>query len=302
MFLRNVTAIDYAYITPYGRVVGDSKHLDVIIRGGVDPVENVVVDFSSIKKEIKNIIDAKEDGFDHKLWIVDGYSDCEVEESTEDKTSFIKSENFLTVMPSNAIKEISLNTNFFGNPFTEFSWSASIKRAIKEQLTRKLTEKYPGVGISVGVDLNSTAFTHNTPFFFNYIHGLKNSTSWGCQNHSHGHRSWVEFEFFDEFIPPDRIQKLENAVSRMNNAIFIWEENITSLTGKKIQISYNTPRGYWGATYSKERNNIIIMQKETTIENIVEWFVEENSEILEEAEVERVYISEGLQKGAFKDF
>jgi hypothetical protein len=44
----------------------------------IPSTEKVVVDFSTVKKSIKEIIDHKETGFDHKLWVIEGWSKCEV--------------------------------------------------------------------------------------------------------------------------------------------------------------------------------------------------------------------------------
>ena len=74
LFLSDLTVVDHAYIDDSGNVVGGSFNPTFYVAGNVDPVEQVVVDFSTIKKDIKNIIDSRLIGFDHKLWVIDGYS------------------------------------------------------------------------------------------------------------------------------------------------------------------------------------------------------------------------------------
>jgi uncharacterized protein (UPF0335 family) len=294
MFLRNLTAIDYAIVSKNGNVLGGSLHLSAHVSGSVDPVENVVVDFSTIKKDIKDIIDAKEDGFDHKLWVIEDFSLYNCDFSVDNAETVIITTPTATLgMPRNAVKYI---------PSKASGWS-EIYNAIENQLTEKLNEKHPNTNISVQVQLSSNAFSEDHPYFFHYVHGLKNSTSWGCQNHSHGHRSWMEFRAFNgmDNVDPEAESRLAATINQLNNSIFIWEENIVRMNSSEITIAYETPRGEWFAAYSLPGNNIYIMEEETTIENIVDEFVKTNRNVLEAADVERVFISEGLQKGAYKD-
>ena len=52
-FLTHVSCVDHAYIDNNGCVVGGSFHPNFIIGGTPDPVEKVVVDFSTVKKDVK---------------------------------------------------------------------------------------------------------------------------------------------------------------------------------------------------------------------------------------------------------
>ena len=74
MFLSDVTVLDHAYIDDSGFIVGGSFHPCFNVSGEIDGTEQVVVDFSAIKKQIKALIDSKETGYDHKLWIIEGFS------------------------------------------------------------------------------------------------------------------------------------------------------------------------------------------------------------------------------------
>lgn len=87
----------------------------------------------------------------------------------------------------------------------------------------------------------------------------------------------------------------------MSNSLFINKENIIAETPENLTIEYVTPRGRFWAEYNKSLTKIEVLETETTIEFIAEWFVNKNRQILEDAGVSRVFVSEGLSKGAVVD-
>jgi hypothetical protein len=90
-------------------------------------------------------------------------------------------------------------------------------------------------------------------------------------------------------------------VQDLYGAILIFNENIANEDDEKVQIQYATERGVWKATYYKAYNKIRILDRETTIENITDWFVEQHIGTLLQGHVKRIYISEGLSKGAMRE-
>lgn len=299
MFLNYLTCVDHAYIDDNGRVVGGSYHPNFLVGGKVDETEQVVVDFSSVKKQIKAAVDDKETGFDHKLWIIPGYSRCEWDIWQDQMT--IRTPACELEMPKNAVK--IFQNNFIG------TFQETVQRAIQQHVWQALDQLHPQADISVECQLTTQAFMKDPQksFMFRYSHGLKNSTSWGCQNHSHGHLSWIEIEH-DVFYNPDcqdckrAIQTVYDAVQQVDGAILIFSQNIIEQTDTHIRIQYATERGVWKASYSKAHNKLIVVEKETTIENITDWFVDQHVGTLAMGHVKRVYISEGLSKGAVREF
>ena len=67
--MRNITCLDHSWIDTIGKIHGRSYHVDVEISGKVDDTEQVVLDFSVGKKQLKSIIDDNVIGLDHKLLI-----------------------------------------------------------------------------------------------------------------------------------------------------------------------------------------------------------------------------------------
>lgn len=280
IFLNNLTCIDHAFIDTFGRVGGDSFHPNFLVTGSIDPIEQVVIDFSSIKKQIKAIIDDKENGFDHKLWIYDKVSECEYSQC--DGYITVESPVLVLEMPTNAVKIIE----------------GDAETAIAQQVERELNKLHPHNNIKVQCELTHANFSRNpdSSYTFTYVHGLKNSTSWGCQNHSHGHRSWIDFGA--DVNEKDKRDYLGALVYRLNDAVFIYKDNIVFQDDHRIVINYDTPRGRWHAEYDKLMNNVIVLDTETTVENILNWFVDNNKDMLDRCGVKRLDISEGLSKGA----
>jgi 6-pyruvoyl-tetrahydropterin synthase len=299
MFLNYLTCIDHAFINDNGNVVGGSYHPNFMIGGEIDEVEQVVVDFSSVKSQIKEAIDSKEDGFDHKLWIIPSYSRCEID--TWQEQIIVRTPACELEMPENAVKVFS--NNYVG------TFQETAQRAIQHHVWQALNELHPRSNISVECQLTTNAFIKDPQksFMFHYVHGLKNSTSWGCQNHSHGHLSWIEVEH-DPFFDPNctdcrrAMQTVYDIARDLDGAIFIFRENIVEQGDDYIKIQYATERGIWKAKYIISRNKLFIMDRETTIENILDWVVEQHAGTLMMGHVKRLYISEGLSKGAVKEF
>jgi hypothetical protein len=79
-------------------------------------------------------------------------------------------------------------------------------------------------------------------------------------------------------------------------------QNVVKETDDYVKIQYASERGIWKATYSKAHNKIIILDRETTIENIVDWVVEKHLGTLMMGHVKRLFVSEGLSKGAVREF
>lgn len=297
LFLRNVTAIDHAFLDPIsGMPKGGSLQLSALVTGRVDPHEAVVVDFSKIKKAIKAIIDDNEHGFDHKLWIPDTYNTHypQIDIYEEAGEIEISTPRFSTVCPTNAVRFVNLD---------DIAWS------IQQHLKAELSVVYPTVGIKVMVEVSEEMWIppsmSKCAMSFRYVHGLKNSSSWGCQNINHGHLSWLAV--CDKagqglFIPTEFYAKLRKD---LNDVYFVWDENILESNDRGMNIGYKCERGYFECAYGSNAN-IRVIDTDTTVENLAQWFVTNYRDDLTTGELKQagahsVYVSEGLTKGAFAE-
>lgn len=294
MFLRNITCLDHSLVQNDGSIAGGSYHVDVEIEGVIDDQEQVIVDFSSIKKLLKVLIDHPTTGYDHKLWLIPGYSQFSFSESANSQlveTPVVKIQH-----AANSVIQFMVN------------WNGSLKETIERELQlylfKNLRESIGQAIHSVSVKINEEPVKrHPNHVPFRYVHGLKNSSSYGCQNLSHGHLSFVEWTHSDKYKPDcfscqAGVQHLMQAISYLDNAILVKRENIVAREGSLLTIRYDALRGEYNATYDTDKTKVVIMDCETTIENIIGWFAEHFKGALEMAHIEKLYISEGLSKGA----
>lgn len=287
MFLSNSSIVDHAYIDDRGNVVGGSFNPSFLVAGEVDPVEQVVVDFSSVKKQIKQIIDDKEIGFDHKLWFIDGYSNGTVTFNGLDVV--IDTPTTKLAMPANAVKLVE------GDEYS----TDSAGKWMEDYVQIELSKLHPAVGITVqcnnSVDCHVPFSDKTQPALFRYAHGLKASTSWGCKNIAHGHLSYIHVE-----SPHQAAAIVVSAAIAhdIDDTIFIYEDNIVSDDGSWLYIEYETERGRFAAEYLKSEYKLVVLSTETTVEHLVEYVASHHKAKLIAIGATELYVSEGLSKGA----
>ncbi len=305
MFLNQPTVIDHAYIDNDGYVVGGSFNPCFTISGKVDPTEKVVVDFSTIKKSLKAAIDDREQGFDHKLWVLPQFSNCMVTQLSGDMLHIVTPHITLD-LPTTAVK--------FLHNSEEYSLS-SCGKDLRIYLDRVLGKIYPNVDVSVQVknsqypqlliiDDEENEKVDSQYEMFRYQHGLKDSTSWGCQSLAHGHLSFLQLLYThndDEVMEELNDQVyflLERIKSYLDGATFINAENLVpAFVSGNTAIEYTTERGFFRAEYDQSCK-LIVLKTETTIEYIIEHVVEHFREDLASVQASSIYVSEGLSKGA----
>lgn len=278
LFLNDTTNIDHAFIDDLGMIVGGSFRPKFIVTGEVDQHENVVVDFSTIKKTIKKLIDDNDEGFDHKLWWITGLSLGDIEFTVDTVT--ITTPMLTITGPKNIVRVID-------------------QVHLNGYLEERLQEIYPAVNITIDTTLTTEFDLHpnmnSKAHMFRYVHGLKESTSWGCQNIGHGHLSYIAANTTDQ-LETDLV--LAKIAVELDNTIFAWNDNTG---GNDADIKYTCSRGEMSMTLHDASDSCIVLGTETTIENIVNFIATEWFEELASAGVKQLYVSEGLSKGAVVD-
>ena len=308
MFLNQPTVIDHAYIDNEGYIVGGSFNPCFTISGKVDPVEKVVVDFSTVKKSLKAAIDDRENGFDHKLWILPQWSNCAVTQLNGDMLHIVTPHVTLD-LPSNAVKFLHHAADYSLN---------SCGNDLRLYLDHALGKVYPDVEVSILVKNSQSPQLYPLDddddgrldfqnIEFRYQHGLKDSTSWGCQSLAHGHLSFIQLFYRHDLSDGVRDRDdtdddvhflLERMKSYIDGATFINTENIApAFVSGNTAIEYTTERGFFRAEYDRSCK-LIVLNTETTIEYIVEHVVEHFREDLKTVNASHIFVSEGLSKGA----
>lgn len=304
IFLHDLTVVDHAYIDDKGCIVGGSFNPSFEVSGTPDPVEKVVVDFSTIKHDIKELIDAhtfafNHNGFDHKVWIIEGYSNVtnlRIEDTSGNNVVTILTPAVALTVPGDAVKmipQIDGRTPQYTNEY--------IGAAFAEYLQPRLEEKYPNINIEVKCTNTENIHTptrnvaHNA-YRFRYVHGLKDSTSYGCNNIAHGHGSFISSEY-------DPSGLLEVIAKELDNTLFIRKDNIAMFSMSsdaisELTIQYTTRRGKFILTVVPSTHKIVILNTETTVEFLAAYVKERFGSLMKASGMTSFYISEGLSKGA----
>lgn len=304
LFLNDLSCVDHAYIDDKGRIIGGSFNPSFEVSGTPDPIEKVVVDFSTIKHDLKEMIDThsftfNHNGFDHKVWIIEGYSNVtalRMEGTSIHNTVTVLTPAVALTVPGDAVKMIPQIEGRFPQYTKEY-----IGAAFTEYLQPLLEEKYPNVGIKVKCTNTENIHTptpnvaHNA-YRFRYVHGLKDSTSYGCNNIAHGHGSFISSEY-------DPSGLLELIAKELDNTLFVRNDNITAFSMsahevEELTIEYTTPRGEFILTVVPSTHKIVILNTETTVEFLAAYVKERFGSLMKASGMTSFCISEGLSKGA----
>lgn len=286
IFLNQITVIDHAFVGPDGLIYGGSWLPDFFVTGEVSADESVVVDFSTIKKDIKSLIDDEEIGFDHKLLFFEGISKgmCVVN-GTEIK---ISSEHISYTGPFDSVKIVKERTP-----------TEALQNFVQEGLRHKYG---PSIKVRVKLNLDRVhGLEHGAQHFFRYVHGLKSSTSWGCGNIVHGHLSFLEAIGGE---PLSTKMLLNQIASTLDKVMFIYKENIIDQSDSHITIGYDSTvcgRGPFRLTFNPNFMKFAILDTETTIEHLVEFVETHWGNTLRMHGIKALLVSEGLSKGAVLD-
>lgn len=312
MFLNELTILDHAYISSDGIVIGGSFNPSFLVTGKIDPVEQVVVDFSTIKKRIKQYIDDDVNGFDHKCWIIENFSHFMVHIDGEIEHDFSK-------LASNEIDpeteiEIHTSTSIMVAPKNAFKFIPTIAKHenysidnVGMWLDTYLNNIFKDENIQVECTNTIKAHTHmpeetNPIALFTYVHGLKDSTSWGCQNLAHGHLSYLQVD--SDATPEKQKEVLTQIAKDLDYSTFVNRNNIDRDTEKELAISYDTKRGHFEASYKKNqrfdrRRKLKVLDTETTVEYLAEYIKNTYAGTLQSINARGLFVSEGLSKGAY---
>ncbi len=273
MFVNGITQIDHAYIDTDGMVVGEAINLGGRITGEIEENEQVVIDFSACKKQIKHLIDDTMIGMDHKL-VVYSNSKAEVE---------------VDVVFTPRV-EITNNSNVCVVDFP----IGSLDQYINREVSKYLSELH-GTNIVFESHLDTKFVAQEGLFLvpFTYVHGLKNSSSYGCQNIAHGHRSYMAID--QSLIEGSDFAKnvFVDIVKQYDGKVFVNKNDM-----EDMRLSYESfSRGQYDMVF-KDRDDIMLFDTDTTVENLAIAIARDNAIALKSIGVKELYVSEGLTKGA----
>ncbi|GGP66975.1 6-carboxytetrahydropterin synthase [Shewanella saliphila] len=283
LFVKDLTVIDFSYLCPIRGMVGESWIVDVLLDGGLDE-QNMVLDFSKVKRTIKDTID---DVADHRLLIPTACSEVRWQQKGDrvwmDFTS--QKGDIHLACPSQAFALIP----------TEIIDFESVNDFLKKALREALPENVQGISLTLRNEALDTPFYH-------YSHGLRKHDG-NCQRIAHGHRSPVTV--FENGIAEPKWDQYW--ADRWQDVYLGTEEDLvpvaTLALSKQTSISdethfgfhYMAPQGDFQLAMPKQCCDLI--PHDTTVELLAEYMATTLANKVPESHF-KVIAFEGIGKGA----
>jgi len=276
LFVKKLTVIDFSYLCPQRGLLGESWLVDIQLSGSLDH-QGMVLDFSDVKKKVKQLID---EDFDHKLVIPDQYRGSTCEASGK------RLKNTFELLDGSRIVHIAPESAYCLLPCTQIT-EQQMAAAITEKLGNILPDNVEQIDIRLYPESIDGSYYH-------YSHGLKHHAG-NCQRIAHGHRSRIEI--FEEGKPR---HDLEMEWSEKWKDIYIGTrsdiyEQFSENNIDYIHFSYTACQGLFELIIPARCCYLVDI--DTTVENLAEHIADELKHSYPESQLS-VYAYEGIDKGA----
>lgn len=247
LFVEQLTVIDASYLCPLRGLVGESWIVDLELEGALDE-QSMVLDFGSVKKQLKRAID---DGPDHTL-IVPLHYPAQQTTTLDDgriRTQFMSQAGGLEhIAPAAAL--------------TLLEAPAVTMEALIAHLTPQLAAIVPANVARIGISLRHE---HIEGASYHYTHGLQKHQG-NCQRIAHGHRSRIGI-----FVDGQRDTALEAQWAETFRDIYlVTGSHVLKDDGARLRLAYTAPEGAFELTLPKSRSYQLGEHTDTTVEEIAE--------------------------------
>lgn len=286
LFVRDLTVIDSSYICEHRGVVGDSWILDVTMSGELNEM-SMVLDFSRVKKQIKNLVDQH---VDHRLLLPmkNAVIAHQASKPGYAKVDVLRGDKSLHLhCPDEAYCLVDAEA------ITIESVTAHVYDILRDNLPSNVT----GLEITLRHENINGAFYH-------YTHGLKKHDG-NCQRIAHGHRSPVEI-----VVDGQRDEQRELAFAKRWEDIYLGSKedqvSVSSLNlSERAQsvndeshygFCYTAPQGEFELAIAKSETEIL--PTDTTVELLAGYIADQVSPSLTENQSLQIVAYEGVGKGA----
>ncbi|MCW8328417.1 6-carboxytetrahydropterin synthase [Photobacterium sp. SDRW27] len=285
LFVRDLTVIDASFLCEKRGMVGESWILDVVMSGELNEM-SMVLDFSRVKKQIKQLVD---EYVDHRLIVPTQSSRIHVAESKP---------GYATVDLMRNDKSIHLNCPDQAYCFIEDDTVTieSVTQHLYQVLDGKLPENVQGLELKLRHETIDGAFYH-------YTHGLKKHDG-NCQRIAHGHRSPVEL-----FVDGERDAELEQQwaerwqdiyLGSREDEVALSELNLSEHAASISDLShygfrYTAPQGEFELAIARSETEVL--NTDTTVELLAHYIADQVSPQVTGKSLE-VVAYEGVGKGA----
>lgn len=285
LFVRDLTVIDASYLCEKRGMVGESWILDVVMSGELNEM-SMVLDFSRVKKQIKQLVD---EYVDHRLIVPTQNARIHIAESKP---------GYATVDLLRGESSIHLNCpeQAYCLIDAESVSIESVTQHLYKVLKGKLPSNVQGLELKLRHEKIDGAFYH-------YSHGLKKHDG-NCQRIAHGHRSPVEL-----YVDGQRDADLEQQWAERWQDIYLGShEDEVALSSLRLSehaksvsdathygFRYTAPQGEFELAIARAETEIL--DTDTTVELLAHYIAEQVSPQVAGKSLE-VVAYEGVGKGA----
>ncbi len=276
LFVDNLTVIDFSYLHPERGLLGESWLLDVELGGTLD-AQGMVLDFSEVKRQVKQMVD---DEFDHKLLIPLRHDGTEME---SDGTCCAVRYRCRTGRDIYHRGPASASCLLDTAEITPESVAAAIEMRLQPGLPKNVFQ--------IKIRLHAEPCDG---YFYHVSHGLKHHVG-NCQRIAHGHRSCIKI-----FENGSRSPKSEAAWAARWCDIYIGTQADLLEERQRNGVAYyrfGYCSGQGGFELELPKACCYLIESDSTVENLAQHIVErlKSEKPLASFEV-RAY--EGVGKGA----
>lgn len=282
LFINDLTVVDAAYLDAERGFVGESYQVDIILQGSLDE-QSMILDFSTIKKHIKAIIDAE---IDHKLLVPHAADNCSVIIGNQRTQINYKLSN-------NSFIQLKCPNEAFCLLESEIINKELLETYLKHIILLQLPDNV------LGMELTLRNESTNTPYY-QYIHGLKKHNG-NCQRIAHGHRSKLEIYINDSY----HTELVNDWAERWRDTYLLSKEDIVSESDltftvlknefDKISTAYHAPQGHFELLMPAYL--VAVIESDTTVEMLAKYIGETIKTRFPNDKV-TVNAYEGIGKGA----
>ncbi|ASI94452.1 6-carboxytetrahydropterin synthase [Vibrio rotiferianus] len=286
LFVNDLTVIDASYLCETRGMVGESWILDVVIHGDLNEM-SMVLDFSKVKKQIKQLVDQY---VDHRLLIPVKSSAVEV---ASIKTGYSQ----VDLMRGEKSIHLHCPDEAFCFVDAEDISIESVTQHIHKVLQGNLPSNVASIDLTLRHEKLDGAYYH-------YTHGLKKHDG-NCQRIAHGHRSPIQI-LVDGQHDTDR----EHAFAQRWQDIYLASiEDLVEIGHLELSehatlINSDTHFGFRYTTSQGDFQLAIahceteVLNTDTTVELLAVFIANEIASSLDEGQSLQVIAYEGVGKGA----
>lgn len=244
LFVEQLTVIDCAYLDAARGLVGESWIVDVELEGVLNE-QSMVLDFSEVKRRLKQAIDARAD---HSLLVPARAAELQLSEDGGDLHLVFRSDIGVIEHRSPRVAVTLVGAGEIN--------AQTVAAHLQPRLRATLPDSVGDLRMTLRHERIDGAYYH-------YVHGLKKHGG-ACQRIAHGHRSRIEVR-----IDGERDANLEMAVARRWLDIYLGtREDVVARGNGRIRFAYRAPEGHYQLALPE--THVDLLETDSTVERIAE--------------------------------